>query len=144
MATPRWHDACAAGLGDHVQKRGNHRVLNDFYFKEAKRCNYLSRAAFKLQQIDDKCTVLREHSTVLDLGCFPGAWLQVACQRLGSRAQGGRVVGIDLQEMTVPSVHCDDRVQVCIVLATGWCNANLHESRVQLGNLPDAWGMPSR
>jgi 23S rRNA (uridine2552-2'-O)-methyltransferase len=31
---------------------------------------------------------------VLDLGCAPGAWLQVASEIVGSR---GRVVGIDLQ-----------------------------------------------
>ena len=35
--------------------------------------------------------------TVLDLGCSPGAWLQVACQELGPRGKGGLVLGIDIQ-----------------------------------------------
>lgn len=68
-------------------------MLNDFYFLEAKKLNYLSRAAFKLKQIDDKHSVLPKGGRILDLGCFPGAWLQVACQKLGPRAAGGAVVG---------------------------------------------------
>lgn len=36
-------------------------------------------------------------STVLDLGCSPGAWLQVACQSLGPWDVGGLVLGIDLK-----------------------------------------------
>jgi 23S rRNA U2552 (ribose-2'-O)-methylase RlmE/FtsJ len=34
---------------------------------------------------------------VLDLGCVPGAWLQVACQQLGPRERGGLVLGVDIQ-----------------------------------------------
>ena len=98
------------------QRRDNKRVLNDFYFKEAKRSNYLSRAAYKLLQIEEKFKILRKHGTVLDLGCFPGAWLQVACQELGAIDRGGRIVGIDLKEMKVPTVYCDERVTVCCPL----------------------------
>ena len=35
-------------------------------------------------------------SNVLDLGCAPGAWLQVACQALG-RGEKGLVLGVDLK-----------------------------------------------
>lgn len=34
---------------------------------------------------------------VLDLGCAPGAWLQVACRALGPPGEGGTVLGLDLQ-----------------------------------------------
>ncbi len=34
---------------------------------------------------------------VLDLGCSPGAWLQVACQAIGPPQKKGCVVGVDLQ-----------------------------------------------
>jgi 23S rRNA U2552 (ribose-2'-O)-methylase RlmE/FtsJ len=34
---------------------------------------------------------------VLDLGCSPGAWLQVACRELGPRDKGGLVLGVDIQ-----------------------------------------------
>ena len=34
---------------------------------------------------------------VLDLGCHPGAWLQVACKALGPPKNGGMVFGVDIQ-----------------------------------------------
>lgn len=36
---------------------------------------------------------------VLDLGCVPGAWMQVACQQIGPHDRGGLVLGIDIQEV---------------------------------------------
>ena len=36
-------------------------------------------------------------SHVLDLGCSPGAWLQVACQALGPAHKNGCVIGVDVQ-----------------------------------------------
>ena len=69
------------------------RQLNDPYVAEARRRGYRSRAAFKLAEIDDKCRILRRGARVVDLGCAPGGWLQVAVERVGP---GGRVVGIDL------------------------------------------------
>ena len=37
---------------------------------------------------------------VLDLGCSPGAWLQVACQALSPPHRKGCVIGVDLQVST--------------------------------------------
>lgn len=34
---------------------------------------------------------------VLDLGCSPGAWLQVACRHLGPSRAGGCVTGLDIK-----------------------------------------------
>lgn len=48
-------------------------------------------------QIQKKHKVVRPGGRVLDLGCVPGAWLQVACQNLGPRDRGGLVLGIDIQ-----------------------------------------------
>ncbi len=70
------------------------RELHDFFFKEAKREGYRSRAAYKLIEIDDKRHVLRKGDTVLDLGCAPGSWLQVIAKRVGSK---GKVIGVDLK-----------------------------------------------
>lgn len=70
-----------------------HRQLNDPYVAEAKRLGFRSRAAFKLQQLDDRFRFLKKGGRVLDLGCAPGGWLQIAAERVGG---GGRVVGIDL------------------------------------------------
>lgn len=73
------------------------RQLNDPYVAEAQRRGYRSRAAFKLVGIDDKFRILRPGGVVVDLGCAPGGWTQVAVERTG--AGRGLVVGIDLQEV---------------------------------------------
>lgn len=71
------------------------RQLNDPYVQLAQKEGYRSRAAFKLIDIDDKFDFLREGQTVIDLGAAPGGWTQVACKR----CKGGKVIGIDLQEI---------------------------------------------
>lgn len=86
----------------------------DFFYREAQRLGYLARSAFKLLQMQNKYKLITPGSSVLDLGCAPGAWLQVACQSLGPLKNGGTVVGIDLKKVKVPSAYCDSRVQtVC-------------------------------
>ena len=71
------------------------RQLNDPYVAEAHRLGYRSRAAFKLIGLDDRFRLLRPGQRVVDLGCAPGGWTQVAVERVGG---GGRgiVVGVDL------------------------------------------------
>src|SRR5213080_1027633 len=66
------------------------RQLNDPYVAEAHRLGYRSRAAFKLIQLDDRFHLLKPGRRVVDLGCAPGGWTQVAA------ARGGKVGGIDL------------------------------------------------
>ncbi|XP_027110970.1 uncharacterized protein [Coffea arabica] len=86
----------------------------DFFYREAQRLGYVARSAFKLLQMQKQYKLITPGSSVLDLGCAPGAWLQVACQSLGPLQKGGAVVGIDLKKVKVPSMHCDARVQtVC-------------------------------
>jgi len=68
------------------------RQLNDSYVIEARRLGYRSRAAFKLIQLDDRFHLLTARSRIVDLGCAPGGWTQVAVQRSGA----GIVVGVDL------------------------------------------------
>jgi 23S rRNA (uridine2552-2'-O)-methyltransferase len=58
---------------------------------------YRSRAAFKLTEIDDRFRLLRRDAKVIDLGCAPGGWVQVALQR-----GAGRVVGVDLLPIDPP------------------------------------------
>ena len=67
------------------------RQLNDPFAAEARAKGYRSRAAFKLTEIDDKHRLLESARRVLDLGCAPGGWLQVAHER-GVR----NLVGVDL------------------------------------------------
>ena len=80
------------------------RQLNDPYVKRAKAEGYRGRAAFKILELDDKFGFLVSGARVVDLGCAPGGWCQVAVARvnaLGERSgkAQGRVLGIDLQEV---------------------------------------------
>jgi 23S rRNA (uridine2552-2'-O)-methyltransferase len=69
------------------------RQLNDPFVAEARRLGYRSRAAFKLLQIDAKVPLLRRGARIVDLGCAPGGWTQMAGRRIGRE---GRIVGIDI------------------------------------------------
>jgi len=73
----------------------HHQHVNDFYVKQANEQGWRSRAAFKLMEIDDKDRLLKPGMTVVDLGCAPGGWCQVAAERMKGQ---GRIVGIDLLE----------------------------------------------
>lgn len=71
------------------------RQLNDPYVSEAKRAGYRSRAAFKLIQLNEKFNFLAKGKVIVDLGCAPGGWTQIAVQKLGGT---GQIVGIDILE----------------------------------------------
>jgi 23S rRNA (uridine2552-2'-O)-methyltransferase len=81
------------------------RQLNDPYVRRARAEGYRGRAAFKILELDDKFGFLVPGARVVDLGCAPGGWCQVAVQRinaLGARKTGkpvGRIIGIDLQDV---------------------------------------------
>ena len=76
------------------------RQLNDPYVIKAKAEGYRSRAAFKLIDLDEKFHLLKPGMKIVDLGCAPGGWTQVAVQKIGA---AGKVVGCDLLEVpTLP------------------------------------------
>lgn len=80
------------------------RQLNDPYVQRAIAEKRRSRAAFKLLEIDDKFRFLKPGSRVVDLGCAPGGWCQIAAERVNSLGensgkQQGFVLGVDLQEV---------------------------------------------
>jgi 23S rRNA (uridine2552-2'-O)-methyltransferase len=80
------------------------RQLNDPYVQRAKREGYRGRAAYKILELDDRYGFLKPGARVVDLGCAPGGWCQVAVARvnaLGERAGKpvGTVLGVDLQEV---------------------------------------------
>lgn len=80
------------------------RQLNDPYVVRARREGYRGRAAFKILELDDKYRFLVPGARVVDLGCAPGGWCQVAVQRVNALGEKsgkavGRVLGVDLQEV---------------------------------------------
>ena len=72
------------------------RQLNDPYVLETQKRGYKSRAAFKLLQINEKYGFLFPGLAVIDLGCAPGGWLQIASQKVCSMSGNEKVVGVDL------------------------------------------------
>jgi 23S rRNA (uridine2552-2'-O)-methyltransferase len=71
----------------------------DHFHQRAKREGFRSRAAYKLVEIQQAQGLLRPGDRVVDLGCWPGSWMQVAAAEVGPR---GQVVGVDLQAMDPP------------------------------------------
>ncbi len=74
----------------------------DYYYWEAKRRGYKSRASFKLIQIDNRFYILKRGYIVLDLGASPGGWSQVALEKVG---EDGMVIGVDLKPVRVLGVR---------------------------------------
>ncbi len=80
------------------------RQLNDPYVKRAQSEGYRGRAAYKILELDEKYRFLVPGARVVDLGCAPGGWLQVAVKRINALGEKkgkavGRILGIDLQEV---------------------------------------------
>ena len=80
------------------------RQLNDPYVKRARAEGYRGRAAFKILELDDKYRFLVPGARVVDLGCAPGGWSQVAVARVNALGEKpgkaeGRVLAVDLQEV---------------------------------------------
>lgn len=86
------------------------RHLNDPFVKKANEEGYRSRAVYKLQEIDNKQSLIKPGQIIVDLGSAPGGWSQLAIKKVaGGQNQGssnpGKVIAIDLLPMeAVPGV----------------------------------------
>ncbi|MCA3594303.1 MAG: RlmE family RNA methyltransferase [Methylobacterium sp.] len=85
-----------AGKRTTSQQKWLERQLNDPYVAKAKAEGRRSRAAYKFKEIDDKHHLLKPGMRIIDLGCAPGGWCQLAAERVGSTEANPRVIGIDL------------------------------------------------
>lgn len=81
------HKKVAAWMHEHV---------NDYYVKQANEQGYRSRAAFKLLEIDAKDHLLKPGSVIVDLGCAPGSWSQVALHKTKGQAT---IIASDILDM---------------------------------------------
>lgn len=80
------------------------RQLNDPYVQRAQAEGYRGRAAYKIMELDDKFRFLVNGARVVDLGCAPGGWAQVAVPRINALGEKsgkriGTYLGVDLQEV---------------------------------------------
>ncbi|KYK30029.1 MAG: methyltransferase domain-containing protein [Theionarchaea archaeon] len=66
------------------------------YWRMAKKEGYRSRASYKLIQLNKKFRLIKKSNYVLDIGCAPGGWMQVARQIVG---ENGYVLGVDIQKI---------------------------------------------
>jgi 23S rRNA (uridine2552-2'-O)-methyltransferase len=105
------------------------RQLNDPYVQRAKKEGYRGRAAFKISELDDKYGFLKPGARVVDLGCAPGGWCQVAVARVNALGDNpkkptGRVLGVDLQEVeaiTGAEIHVlDFLAEEADAMVKGW------------------------
>ena len=80
----------------------------DFYFKKAKKDWYKARSAFKLEEIQDKFSLISSSTkNVLDIGCAPGSWIQYTIAQLKKlKISSYQVIGFDLKkvELNLPGL----------------------------------------
>ena len=97
----------------------------DAFYSRAKAEGYRSRSAYKLLELAQRARLIRSGDRVVDLGAWPGGWLQVAAKLVGPH---GRVVGVDLhpiEPISVRSVSCivgdvrEPAVQARVLAACG-------------------------
>lgn len=98
----------------------------DHFYRQAKESGHRSRAAYKLIEINKKHRLLRRGQRVIDLGAWPGGWMQVAGSAVGPE---GLVVGIDLQAIDpfdydnmktiTGDVRADESIAAALKLADG-------------------------
>ena len=70
--------------------------FDDHYVKLAQKRGFRSRAAFKIEEIQEKDKLIRPGMTVVDLGAAPGGWSQVAVKLAGDK---GKVIACDILPM---------------------------------------------
>ena len=109
------------------------RQLNDPYVARAKKDGYRGRAAYKILEVDDKYRFLVPGARVVDLGCVPGGWCQVAVPRVNALGEKpgkavGRVIGLDLREIE-PIPGAEIHVLDCLSegadeIVKGWLGGN--------------------
>jgi 23S rRNA (uridine2552-2'-O)-methyltransferase len=66
----------------------------DAHYARAKSAGYRARSAYKLIALDDRYRFLAGARRIVDVGAWPGSWLQVVLERVGP---GSVVVGVDLE-----------------------------------------------
>ena len=76
-----------------MSKRWYQENKRDPWRRDARSKGYRARSAYKLKQIQDRFGLMREGDAILDIGCHPGGWTQVAVEEAGLQ---GLVIGVDI------------------------------------------------
>jgi len=81
------------------------KKVKDHYFHKAKSDGFVARSAYKLEELDKKFHLFSSGKRVLDLGCFPGSWMQFISSKVGNK---GLVYGID---RTLLQIHMKENMK---------------------------------
>jgi len=118
---------------------------DDRLYRKAKEEGYRSRAAYKLIEINERFKIIRPGDRILDLGAWPGGWLQVASKLVGEQ---GQVVGIDLvaiDSIGAANTHTiqgdareEENIEKCFALAGGKFAAVLSDMSPKLTGIKEA------
>ena len=74
-----------------ISKNWLKKQKRDIFFKQSKIHGYRSRSAFKLIEMDKKFKFLNKNTNLLDLGCSPGGWTQVASEKIKNGSPSTRI-----------------------------------------------------
>jgi 23S rRNA (uridine2552-2'-O)-methyltransferase len=78
-------------------QRWLNRQKRDYFARQATDQGRVSRAHYKLEQLDDRFKLLRSNMNVLELGAAPGGWTQY----LEGQLNRGTLIAVDPLPMTV-------------------------------------------
>jgi 23S rRNA (uridine2552-2'-O)-methyltransferase len=67
------------------------RQRKDYFVRQAQEGGHISRAHYKLEQIDQRYRIIRPSQRVLELGAAPGGWTHY----LENKLRGGLLIAID-------------------------------------------------
>ena len=70
--------------------------FDDEFVKQSQKDGYRSRAVYKLKEIDEKDSLLKPGSVVIDLGAAPGSWCEYVIRKLKGK---GRIIALDILPM---------------------------------------------
>ena len=71
----------------------------DYYSRLAKLKSFPARSVFKLEEMQERFSLLKAGQKVLDLGSAPGSWSKYCLQRIGPK---GQLVGVDIEPVSIP------------------------------------------
>ena len=78
-----------------ISKNWINKQKKDIYVRKSKIEGYRSRAAYKLQEIQEKYRLIKNGMSIVDLGAAPGSWSEYMSRKF----KNTNILSIDIKEM---------------------------------------------
>jgi 23S rRNA (uridine2552-2'-O)-methyltransferase len=118
-------------------------VPHDRFAKRAQYQGYRARSVYKLEELDQKFHLFKPGQVVLDVGAFPGSWLQYVAIQVGPR---GKVVGVDIQPIqpVAPNVQIiTENIENTQALIQQFHNSSIQQFDLVISDIaPSTTGIP--